>query len=908
MMTSMENAMPEKLILIDGTALAYRNHFSMIRNPLRNSRGVNTSALFGVLNSLAKIIREQNPDYIIFSFDSSKPTFRHEKYPEYKSTRAKMPDELSQILPVIKLAVEALNIPVLEIDGVEADDVVGTIANKAAERGIETIIYTGDKDFLQLLRPGIKMLAPGRAQKPDILWTHENAFNKFGVEPEQIVDLLALMGDSSDNIPGVPGIGEKTAVKLLKQWGSLDNIYANLDKIKGSVRKKLAENKDSAYLSRELATIRQNLPIEIDFDRAKLQEPDGEKLLPILKEYELASLVKKFLPEHTDTEREEEKYILISSLDELSSLADELLKSEKICFDTETTSTDAMTARLVGISFTNAQKKGFYIPIAHRQSGGLFESPDNIDFDAAKPFLKKIFSSDIEKIGQNIKYDMKVLKRAGIDVGGNIFDTMIAAYLIDPGSHQHGLDFLALKFLGHTMTSYSDVAGKGKSEKNFDEVEPKTAAKYSAEDVDITFRLAEIFERKLKEMNLWELFRKLEMPLVPVLMDMEMTGIALDEEYLSEIGERAQAEMEKMRAEIFALAGEEFNIDSPKQLSHILFDVLGIPPVRRTKTGYSTDAQVMQELELQGYEIAEKIVRYREMSKLLSTYIHTLPKLVNAETGRIHTTFNQAVAATGRLSSSDPNLQNIPIRNELGAEIRKCFIPEDGWLMMSADYSQIELRLLAHFSEDENLVSAFLRGEDIHNFTASLITGLPQDAITPKLRRIAKTVNFGIMYGQSSYGLAQQLKITNEEAAAFIDNYFKRYPKVRSCLDSIIQFAEENGYVETIMGRRRYLPDVKSESHQMREAAKRAAINTPFQGSAADIIKMAMISIHRELEEQKFSARMLLQVHDELVFEFPPGEEKSLVELVREKMSNVVKLKVPLVVDIGIGRNWGEAH
>ncbi len=900
--------MPEKLVLIDGTALAYRNHFSMIKNPLRNSKGVNTSALFGVLNSLVKIIREQKPDYIIFSFDSRKPTFRHKKYPEYKSTRAKMPDELSELLPAIKSAVAAMNIPVFEIDGVEADDVVGTIAKRASEQGIETIIYTGDKDFLQLLRPGIKMLAPGRAKKPDKLWTDENAGEKFGVKPQQIVDLLALMGDSSDNIPGVPGIGEKTAVKLLQEWENLDNIYANIDEITGSVRKKLAENKELAYLSRDLATIRSNLDISINLDDAKLREPDASKLIPILNEYELASLVKKLLPEHTDTESENEEYRLVSSLDELAQIAEKLSKSEKICFDTETTSKNAMSAELVGISLTDAPQKGYYIPLAHHQSGGLFESPENIPMETAKPHIEKILSSKGTKIAQNIKYDLKILKRTGINVDGAFFDTMIAAYLIDPSSHRHGLDALALKYFGHTMTSYSDVVGNGKSEKNFNEIEPKIAAKYSCEDADITFRLAHIFESKLRALNLWNLFQRIEMPLIAVLLDMEMTGIKLDEERLSKIGSEARRKMEEVKSEIFDIAGEEFNIDSPKQLSHILFDVLAIPPLRKTKTGYSTDAQVMQELELQGYEIAEKIVRYREMSKLLSTYINALPKLINPQTGRIHTTFNQAVAATGRLSSSEPNLQNIPIRHEFGAEIRKCFIPQNGWLMMSADYSQIELRLLAHFSQDGNLISAFLRGDDIHAYTASLITGLPQDTITQELRRVAKTVNFGIMYGQSPYGLAQQLKITNEEAAAFIDNYFQRYPQVRKYLDSIEKFAEENGYVETISGRRRYLPEIESESHQMREAAKRAAVNTPFQGSAADIIKMAMISIHKKLKSQKFSAKMLLQVHDELIFEFPPNEEKKLTDLVRAEMSNVVQLRVPLVVDIGIGSNWGEAH
>ncbi len=900
--------MSEKLILIDGTALAYRNHFSMIKNPLRNSKGINTSALYGTLNSISKIIREQKPDYIIVAFDSHKPTFRHERFPDYKSTRAKMPDELRELLPVIKEAIRALGIPVVEVEGVEADDVVGTLARKAAEAGVEAVIYTGDKDFLQLLRPGIKMLAPGRGASPDRVWTHENAHEKFGVRPEQVLDLLALMGDSSDNIPGVPGIGEKTAAALLNEWGSLEGIYQNLDRLKPSVRKKLEEHKDLAYLSRELATIRTDLDIPLDLEAARLGEPDEEKLLPILQEYELATLVKKLLPKHKDTQSGGEEYTLVSSVDELGALAERLLESPFVCIDTETTSEDPMQAKLVGISFSTREREGFYVPLGHKGEGGLFDHPDNVPLEEARGVLQRIFSSSQVKVGQNIKYDIKVLRRAGFELEGELFDTMIAAYLLDPGSHQHGLDFLALKYLGHTMTSYSDVVGKGKSQKSFAEVEPSVAARYSCEDVDITVRLKRIFEPKLKELGLWELFRDLEMPLVRVLADMELLGIRLDVEKLRGIGEEVRAQMEQVREEIYDLAGEVFNIDSPKQLSKVLFEKMGIQPIKKTKTGYSTDAEVMEQLSLQGVEIAGKIIRYRELSKLLSTYIDALPRMVNPQTGRIHTTFNQAVTATGRLSSSDPNLQNIPARGEFGHRIRECFVPREGWLLMSADYSQIELRLMAHFSEDPNLIDAFQRGLDIHAYTASLITGLPMDRITPDLRRLAKTVNFGILYGQTPHGLSQQLGISHEEAAAFINNYFQRYPKVRECIDRIIAFAQEHGYVETILHRRRYLPEIRSESHQAREAAKRAAINTPFQGSAADIIKKAMVNIHRRLSEEGFEAKMLLQVHDELVFEFPPHEQERLKELVVGEMSSVVELKVPLVVDVGIGESWGEAH
>ena len=897
-----------KLVLIDGTALAYRNHFSMIRNPLTNSKGVNTSALYGTLNSLVKILREQEPDYLIFAFDSRKPTFRHEKYPEYKSTRAKMPDELSEILPAVKEAVEALNIPVLEIDGVEADDVVGTLAKRGATNGFDVIIYTGDKDFLQLIDRNISMLSPGRANKPDTLWTIENADKKFGIRPDQLVDLLALMGDSSDNIPGVRGIGEKTAVKLLQRFGSLDNIYANLDKIKGSLKTKLEQGRESAYLSKNLATIRTDLNIPIDWEQAKLGEPNPDKLLPILEKYELASLIKKLLPEHRSTQEHSEKYKLVKSLDELSEIVRKIADSQKFCIDTETTSEDSMRAELVGISLSDDVKKGYYIPLAHRQSGGLFEHPENLPLADVRKILNPLLSGDAVKIGQNIKYDMKVLKRAGFDISGKIFDTMVAAYLLDPSSHQHGLDFLAIKYLGYQMTSFSDVAGKGKKQITFDQVEPQTAAKYSCEDVDITMRLAKIFEPKLREMKLDDLFENVEMPLIRVLAEMEMTGIRLDTKRLDEIGELARNEMENMRRKIYEIAGEEFNIDSPKQLSHILFEKLAIPPKRKTKTGYSTDAEVMEQLANDGYEIADYIVKYREMSKLLSTYIDALPKMINPHTKRIHTTFNQTVAATGRLSSSSPNLQNIPARGELGSQIRECFVPRDGWLMLSADYSQVELRLMAHFSQDPNLLKAFEQGLDIHSYTASLITGLPLDSINHELRRMAKTVNFGIMYGLGPHGLSQQLKITHEEAAAFIDNYFQRYPKVKDYVERTIELAEKNGYVETIMGRRRYFPEINSDSHQVKEAAKRAAINTPLQGSAADIIKVAMININRRLHSENFSAKMLLQVHDELVFEFPPDERDRLIDMVKYEMENVVQLSVPLVVDVGVGKNWAEAH
>ncbi len=898
----------KKLILIDGTALAYRNHFSMIRNPLRNSKGMNTSGLFGLLNSLIKIIREEKPDYLIVAFDAPTKTFRHDMYDDYKSTRAKMPDELRELIPAIKRAVDALNIPVYEVAGVEADDVVGTLAQMAKRNELDVVIYTGDKDFLQLLEPGIEMLSPGRANKPDKLWTVENAHEKFGVRADRILDLLALMGDSSDNIPGVMGIGEKTAVALLKEWDSLDNIYENLDSIKPSVRKKLEESKKLAYLSKELARIRTDLSLEFDLDKSQLSEPDETKLIPLLQEYEMNSLVRRFFPEHTDTGKGSEDYKLVGSIEELEAIVDKLLQADKFALDTETTSENPMRAELVGISLCLEPNSGWYVPLAHHAGGGLFEHEANLPKNKALSLITKLFASNAVKIGQNIKYDIKVLRRAGIEVEGKLFDTMIAAYLLDPGTHQHGLDSLALKYLGHQMTKFSDVAGKGKKQKTFDQIELEVAAKYSCEDVDITMRLENLFAPRLHELQLWELFQKIEMPLVRALTDMEMTGIRLDTEKLLEIGKTARETMNDVAAKIFAIAGEEFNLDSPKQLSHILFDKLGLPTKRKTKTGFSTDAGVMEQLAFEGFEIADYIVEYREMAKLLNTYIEALPRMINPDTGRIHTSLNQTVAATGRLSSSIPNLQNIPIRGEFGAQIRECFVPKADWKLMSADYSQVELRLMAHFSEDSNMIEAFRQNLDIHSFTASLISGIPIGEIDKNLRRTAKTVNFGVIYGQSAFALSQQLRIPFGEAELFIESYFARYPGVKDFIASIETFVEEHGYVETIMGRRRYLPEIDSDSHQMRQAAKRAAVNTPLQGSAADIIKKAMLGISQKLHDSKLSAKMLLQVHDELLFEFPLEEEDILRQLVKSGMENVIELRVPLIVDIGIGDNWGEAH
>jgi len=898
----------KKLILIDGTALAYRNHFSMLRNPLRNSKGMNTSGLFGLLNSLIKIIREEKPDYLIVAFDAPTKTFRHDMYDDYKSTRAKMPDELRKLMPAIKRAVDALNIPVYELAGVEADDVVGTLAQMGKRNELDVVIYTGDKDFLQLLEPGISMLSPGRAKKPDKLWTQDNAHEKFGVRADQILDLLSLMGDSSDNIPGVMGIGEKTAVKLLEEWDSLDSIYENLGSIKPSVRKKLEESRELAELSKELARIHTDLPLEFDLDKSQLCEPDKAKLIPLLQEYEMNSLVRRFFPEHTDTGKGGEDYKLVGSIEELEVIVEKLMLTDKFALDTETTSGDPMRAELVGISLCIEPNSGWYIPLAHHAEGGLFEHEANLPKKEALSLITKLFANNAVKIGQNIKYDIKVLRRAGIEVAGELFDTMIAAYLHDPGSHQHGLDSLALKHLGHQMTKFSDVAGKGKKQKTFDQVELDVAVKYSCEDVDITLRLENLFAPPLHELQLWELFQKIEMPLVRVLADMEMTGIRLDSEKLLEIGKIARETMNEIAAKIFAIAGEEFNLDSPKQLSHILFDKLGLPTKRKTKTGFSTDASVMEQFAFDGFEIAGYIVEYREMSKLLNTYIDALPKMINPDTGRIHTSLNQTVAATGRLSSSNPNLQNIPIRGGFGAQIRECFVPKAGWKLLSADYSQVELRLMAHLSEDSNMIEAFIQNLDIHSFTASLISGIPIDEIDKSLRRTAKTVNFGVIYGQSAFALSQQLRIPFGEAESFIESYFARYPAVKGFVASIEKFVEEHGYVETIMGRRRYLPEIDSDSHQMRQAAKRAAVNTPLQGSAADIIKKAMLGISQKLYDYKLSAKMLLQVHDELLFEFPPDEEDSLRQLVKSEMETVIELRVPLIVDIGIGDNWGEAH
>ncbi len=903
--------MTKKLILIDGTALAYRHYFSQIRNPLRNSKGVNTTALFGVLSNVLKLIEHDKPQALIVAFDAGGKTFRHELYGDYKATRVKMPDELAELMPIITEALKVLEISVVEQTGYEADDIVGTLAFQAHEQGFDIVIYTGDKDFFQLLQPGIEILTPAKADGSDEkLWTVENAHEKFGVPASSVIDLLALMGDSSDNIPGLPGVGEKTAVKLLLQFGSMENVLAHASEIPGALGKKILENKDLAILSKDLATIRTDMPFIFSAQDAMPKTPNLERIMPILREYELLSLASKITPSSSpDTARNGETYLLVDSYKRFEQLANELCTTQKFVFDTETTSENAMIAKIVGISFCMEARKAFYLPFDHKQEGGLFAHPDNLDFEKCRALLKEIFASRALKIGQNIKYDMKVLKNAGIDVAGEVFDTMVASYLLDPGTHRHGLDELAFKHFAHTTTKFENITGKrGSKQITFDFVEPKKACDYSCEDADITMRLYELFAPALEKLNVKNLFEKIEMPLVRVLFEMEMAGISLNVAQLEELGREASVKRAELAKTICDAAGMEFNVDSPKQLGEVLFEKMGLPGKRKTKTGFSTDADVMEKLAAQGFEIAKEVVQYREMAKLLSTYIEALPKLICPKTGRVHTTFNQTVAATGRLSSSDPNLQNIPVRTPFGARIRECFVPKAGFLLMSADYSQIELRLMAHFSADPNLVAAFNENLDIHAHTASVIFGKPLIEVNREMRSAAKTVNFGVIYGQGAFALSEQLGIPYSEADAFINQYFEKYPKIKDFVEAQAEFATQHGYVETIMGRRRYLPEISAESNQMRQAAKRVAVNTPLQGSAADIIKSAMINIDNRLKQNELAVTMLLQVHDELVFEFAPTTQEVLTEIVKSEMEKVVQLSVPLVADIGIGANWLVAH
>ncbi|MEE4354035.1 MAG: DNA polymerase I [Desulfatiglans sp.] len=884
--------------LVDGSSYIHRAYHA-IRN-LTNSKGLPTNAVFGFTKMLLKLISDNHPEYLAVVFDARGPTFRHEIYQDYKANRPSMPEDMAIQIPIIKSIVNHLNIAAMEMQGFEADDLIGTLARISEEKGFGVVIVTGDKDFRQVVTPDISLLDTMKGAVTDYNLLKEI----YGFEPEKFVDVMGLAGDAGDNIPGVPGVGEKTAVKLINEFGSFENVYEHVGDIKG---KKLKENlkkyHSEALLSKRLVTIDRFVPISNDIKRFTIGEPDHVELTEIFRELEFKGLWDQF----GRKEEVETDYTLCLSLEDVKVLAQRIKEEGIVSFDTETTSKDSHNADLVGLAFSCDDHSAWYVPLAHSYPGVPRQPtwPETLDI------LRDLFEDDkIRKVGQNIKYDAEVLKLHGVDLKGIYFDTMIASYVINPGLRQHNLDFLAQHYLNHKMIAFSDIVGKGRGTTHFGEVEIYKACEYSCEDADITLRLMTLLKDKLESDGNVELFHDLEMRLLPVLMDMEMTGIKIDIPFFAKMSDDFSRKIKNIENDIFEEAGMEFNINSPQQLGHVLFDKLGLPVQKKTaKTKkYSTDLKVLKKLAALPFRIPGLVIQYRAFSKLKSTYLDAMVKMVDTSTGRLHTSFNQTVAATGRLSSSEPNLQNIPIRSEEGREIRKGFIAEEGCYLVSADYSQIELRVFAHYSKDEAFIKAFREDKDIHTRTASEILGVPEDLVNSEMRRIAKAINFGIIYGMGPRKLSDELEIDYARAKDYIQSYYERYEGVVRYKEEMIEKALKEGYVCTLFNRRRYLPDIKHSNQVIRAEAERMAVNTPIQGTAADLIKRAMINIHERLNKEHLGAKMLLQVHDELVFEVPEEELAIVMPLVKEEMERAYALRVPLKVDINKGKNWDEAH
>ena len=887
---------PQRLFLIDGSSYIYRAYFA-IRH-LSNSQGMATNAIYGFTNMLLKVIRELKPDQLAVIFDSKGPTFRKEIYPDYKANRAAMPEDLVPQIPYIKRVVQAFNLPGIEMPGYEADDIIATLAKKFSAEGMEVTVVTGDKDLMQIVDDHIQLLDTMK----DKVYGPAEVTERFG-GADKVVEVQALSGDSSDNIPGVPGIGEKTAKMLIDEYGDVETLLANLDQLKGKRRDNLENYADLARLSKKLVTLVDNLDLKVDDHNFTLAEPDREALTELFKECEFYKLLQEFSIDTKDR-AESAGYRAVLTESDLDELVAALEQSERFAFDTETTSLDAMRADLVGLSFAVTAGEAWYVPVGHHYLG----MPEQLPLDRVLEAVRPLLASPRQlKIGQNLKYDILVLARAGIEVGAPIYDTMLASYLANPATRSHGMDNLAAELLNYHTISYSEVAGSGKKQIGFEEVEVEKATTYAAEDADITLRLYEKLVPMVTEQHQDGLLNDVEMPLLQILAGMERAGIRINPEFLGGLSADMEKKLAVLEAEIHQLAGGPFNIGSPKQLGEVLFENLGLPKGKKTKTGWSTDVEVLNKLA-EDHEIAAKILDYRSLMKLKGTYTDALPKLIHPETGRIHTSFNQAVTATGRLSSSDPNLQNIPIRTEEGRRIREGFIPSDGCVLLSADYSQVELRILAHMADEPALKEAFARGEDIHRSTASEVLGLFPEMVTDEQRRAAKAINFGVVYGISAFGLAKQLGINRREAQQFIDTYFERYPGIRTFMDTCIAEAREKMYVTTLLGRRCAIPEINSKNGAVRGYAERNAINYPVQGSAADIIKLAMVKIAARLADQGLKSRMLLQVHDELVFDVPQAELEEVSALVKSEMQGAVDLTVPLLVEVGSGRNWREAH
>ncbi|NOY57628.1 MAG: DNA polymerase I [Calditrichaeota bacterium] len=895
----------KRVFLIDGMALAYRAFFAFFKKPLTNSKGENVSAVYGFTTVMLNILDNEKPDYFAVVFDTPEPTFRHKLFKEYKAQRAEMPEEMIDSLPRIRQMLKILNIPVLEKPGFEADDVMGTLAKRAEAEGLQTVLVTGDKDLMQLVSPQTLFFNPQKKGGKTEWLDEKSVREKIGIPPEKIVDYLALMGDSSDNIPGVPNIGPVTAAKLLNEYGSLESVLQNADKIANKrIRKSLQENVELAHLSKELATIHCDIPLDLEPSELVIGEADTDAAVAFFQEMEFRGLRDRFARGQSLIKAE---YHLVNSADKFCELVENLNKLDRFVFDSETTSVDPMRARLVGLSFSWQDGVAYYVPV--KGPVDLTSETEVLDLHLVLEQLRPVFENErIKKCAHNAKYDMLVLKQHGVPVRGLELDTMVASYLINPSLRQHNLDSLSLSYLNFKKIPTSTLIGKGKNEITMDQVPVEKVSQYACEDADITWRLRNALEPKLREGNLEKLLQEVEIPLIDVLLQMEQNGVKLDEMFLAKMSRELEGELFRLEGEIYNLAGQKFNINSPKQLSVILFENLKLPVVRKTKTGYSTDVTVLEELAKQ-HDLPQKILDYRQLAKLKSTYVDALPRLVNPKTGRLHTSYNQTVTATGRLSSSDPNLQNIPIRTEIGRRIRRAFIPtNEDYIIVDADYSQIELRIMAHLSKDETLMASFLHNEDVHRRTAALVFNVAPEQVTADQRRKAKEVNFGIMYGMGAYGLAQRLGISAEEADAFIKAYFVSYPGVQKFMLDIVEKAREDGYVTTLLKRRRYIPEISSDNRRIRDFAERTAINTPIQGSAADMIKVAMINIHRRIQKESLQAKMILQVHDELVFDVPKEELDSIKQIVQSEMENAMKLDVPVKVEVGAAGNWLDAH
>ena len=917
-----------KLFLIDAYALIYRAYYAFLKNPRINSKGMNTSAIFGFINSLEDVLKREQPTHVAVAFDPHGPTFRHEAFEQYKAQREETPEVIRQSVPVIKEIIQAYRIPILEVPYYEADDVIGTIAHQAASEGFDVYMMTPDKDYGQLVGEHIYMYRPKFGGDYEVLGVAEVLEKYQLASTSQVIDLLGLMGDTADNIPGCPGVGEKTAQKLLAQFGSIENLLAHTDQLKGAQKKKIEENAEQIRFSKFLATIKTDVPITFDAAQCLREKPDEERLIDIYTNLEFRTFVNKLRNESsptsdanplqfdlfaTDSPSDSQNstladltstphsYYLVDSEEKQVELARLLEGQEYFAFDTETEGLDPLTAHLVGMSFAIRENEAWYVPVPASQAQAR---------EVVLRFAPALQNPAIQKIGQNIKFDILALRKYGVKVAGKLFDTMLAHYLLNP-ELRHGMDYLAETYLHYKTVPIEDLIGpKGKKQGSMRDVPLEQIKEYAAEDADVTLRLRNYFAPYLKSEGVEKLFEEIEMPLVYVLAEMEATGVKLDTEALRQSSEVLTMQLASLEQEIHQLAGQEFNINSNRQVGEVLFDKLQLDTkAKKTKTGlYSTSEEVLEKLRAK-HPIVEKLLDYRGLKKLLSTYLDALPALIHPETGKIHTSFNQAVTATGRLSSTNPNLQNIPVRDELGREIRKAFIADsDDCLFFSADYSQIELRIMAHLSQDPHMVQAFCEGADIHASTAAKIYNVPLDEVTPDMRRKAKTANFGIIYGISIFGLAERLSIPRAEAKELIEGYFQTYPNVRAYMDESIRVAKEKGYVETIFKRKRFLPDINSHNAMVRGYAERNAINAPIQGSAADIIKLAMIRIHQRFEEEGLKSRMILQVHDELNFNVYREEFDRVKAIVLDSMEHVIPLRVPLIADCGEGRNWLEAH